>query len=480
MSEMRHIKDQLNLLRLNKIVLSFFLILNFVGYSQNFAPLSYLGGNGASPYFIRSIFTDSVHNKLIVSSDYINYAGNKKVRGVWSWDGIAWDSLRGGINTHDMGNDPNGFVFSGIPYNGKLLVGGGFMSIGGKNASSLATWDGNNWDSLPVRAFKFHNNSAVVTTFLKHNGLLYLGGSFDTIQGQKASSLATFNGSVFTPIILPLDDGISIASIVNYNNEIYIGGNFTNLTNPIYEDILKFNGTSWTDVGGGIKGLSSGIGSMVVYNNFLYVAGYFEKNTGNAGNLIMKWDGSQWSDAAWGNTANFDMIFKLLVHHNKLYAFGRINQASNMPASMVAVLDGNKWCTLNDSINEVIFSAAVYKDTLYASGNFKRINGDTTMRCIAKLKNENLYDACMPIGLKENQYTRDQVKIYPNPTKDKLYIESEIELLLHVNITNTLGQEIPFVFIKEKEIDVSHLPKGIYFIRLKLEDQIKRYKFIKE
>ncbi len=84
------------------------------------------------------------------------------------------------------------------------------------------------------------------------------------------------------------------------------------------------------------------------------------------------------------------------------------------------------------------------------------------------------------VGVKEQTKNKISLKLYPNPTKDKLFIESEIESTQYINITNTLGQVMASILVKEKEIDVSSLPKGIYFISFKLESQIKTYKFIKE
>ena len=99
---------------------------------------------------VEFVLTDSVHDELIVSSKFFKYVNGKYVRGICRWNGVRWDSLAGGINTHDVINvNPGGMAMSCIPYQGKLLVGGMFQSVGGVNATSLALWDGTKWDSLP-------------------------------------------------------------------------------------------------------------------------------------------------------------------------------------------------------------------------------------------------------------------------------------------------------------------------------------------
>jgi hypothetical protein len=76
---------------------------------------------------VEVIMFDSIHNELIVSSKFINYVGNKYVRGICRWNGTRWDSLSSGINTHDtISSVPFGVVASCIPYQGKSLMGGAF------------------------------------------------------------------------------------------------------------------------------------------------------------------------------------------------------------------------------------------------------------------------------------------------------------------------------------------------------------------
>ncbi len=62
------------------------------------------------------------------------------------------------------------------------------------------------------------------------------------------------------------------------------------------------------------------------------------------------------------------------------------------------------------------------------------------------------------LGIQENPEV--QSKIYPNPTSDYLIIE---DLHSDVLMTNQLGQMVAFE--KSEKINVSHLPKGMYFIR---------------
>lgn len=57
------------------------------------------------------------------------------------------------------------------------------------------------------------------------------------------------------------------------------------------------------------------------------------------------------------------------------------------------------------------------------------------------------------------------INIYPNPTQDQLFIESDF--IGQLNIINSNGQNVyTNSFIRSKQIDLSHLPNGMYQVQL--------------
>lgn len=436
---------------------------------------------GVFPYQLQGLFVDSVHDQLIVSSRLFHKVGSLPARGICSWNGSYWDSLQGGINTDDITlnpNNPHGTAYCGLPYNGKLLVGGIFNSIGGVNATSLATWDGTAWDSLPVRAFKFYGDAAAVYGMYRYNNLIYLYGVFDTIAGQPAKSLATWDGVSFQPVNLPLT-WARIFSMTVYKNQLYIAGNFANDTSNTKDDILRFDGTNWTDVGGGIKGGISNLNALIEYNDTLFVGGWIFKSDGNAGDLVMKWDGSQWHDAGFDG-ASEGYVDKFLILHNKLWALGGYNVGAYMPAYCAASYDGTKWCALKDSLDNSITSATIYHDTIYVAGGFHSAGGDSSIAFIAKLKDPDLYRGCNATGINEIA-TSNTIKLFPNPATSFIIITDEQNELQGstVEISNGIGQ----VVLKQdyaQQLDVSGLSPGCYFLSIRAPGRQHHAKFIKQ
>ena len=86
----------------------------------------------------------------------------------------------------------------------------------------------------------------------------------------------------------------------------------------------------------------------------------------------------------------------------------------------------------------------------------------------------------IPTGTNNKEFIND-FTIYPNPLKNTLYIQNKTNhnQVKQVRIYNNLGMEIIKTNLSN-EIDVSILPKGIYFLELELEkDIILLYKLIK-
>lgn len=81
------------------------------------------------------------------------------------------------------------------------------------------------------------------------------------------------------------------------------------------------------------------------------------------------------------------------------------------------------------------------------------------------------------LSIQEN-LLEEKNKIYPNPVKDILNIQSDEEVKI-VEVYNSLGQKV--IIGNKKQVDVSSLSKGVYVLRLENKySKITTQKFIKE
>lgn len=72
-------------------------------------------------------------------------------------------------------------------------------------------------------------------------------------------------------------------------------------------------------------------------------------------------------------------------------------------------------------------------------------------------------------------------KVYPNPTSDKLYIETDNLSLNSITLIDLLGEIIPIKVSNSKiqEIDLSNYSNGMYFIKVKSQNESSTIKIIK-
>jgi hypothetical protein len=94
-------------------------------------------------------------------------------------------------------------------------------------------------------------------------------------------------------------------------------------------------------------------------------------------------------------------------------------------------------------------------------------------------------EAACGVGMGENAIPDNQIIIYPNPAADQITIEipkSEKNMNGTITIFGMSGQVLMQQQVQASitEINVSSLPKGIYFVRLVYNEKIEFGKFIKE
>jgi len=86
-----------------------------------------------------------------------------------------------------------------------------------------------------------------------------------------------------------------------------------------------------------------------------------------------------------------------------------------------------------------------------------------------------------PQSVHENKNTQNNFKIYPNPSKERLFIEIEEAMRdpQAFQIFNTLGEVIrEGILLNKNEVSISDLSEGMYIIQLK-EYPLQKQKFIK-
>lgn len=118
-------------------------------------------------------------------------------------------------------------------------------------------------------------------------------------------------------------------------------------------------------------------------------------------------------------------------------------------------------------------------------GILERSNQDTSIIKAPKYQAliDNTFKGCNnPVGVQNVTTTNNDIKIYPNPANDILYVYSEKNIKGHLSVYDLTGKKIYVQRLSTAQhaFDVSHWTKGIYFLRINGETQHFSKTFIKE
>lgn len=85
------------------------------------------------------------------------------------------------------------------------------------------------------------------------------------------------------------------------------------------------------------------------------------------------------------------------------------------------------------------------------------------------------------VGIKEKNKIQKKIKIFPNPAKQKIHIETEAGLQLKsVILMDSRGKKVKEYNSKNRVLDISELPAGIYFLQLGTKEGFVTEKIVVE
>ena len=169
--------------------------------------------------------------------------------------------------------------------------------------------------------------------------------------------------------------------------------------------------------------------------------------------VTVSWDASLFQDSCSLN-ANISEVPFFVQAESYIFCPKRINHS---------------FISLRDS-NSVILTEPNFL-------SYNRVREDTTLVASYYLTLPNAFNGNIMINTSE--ILESNVKIFPNPVQDKLYLETT-DQNWNYTIQNLQGQQM-MNGVYQDGVDVAQLPSGIYFLQLQREeDYFKAIKFVKK
>lgn len=322
----------------------------------------------------------------------------------------AWSSAAAG-GTNQSGG---ALCFTRWQDGSKLIVAGGFESLGGSEFANIAAWTGQGWDQLGggfgPAPLTLGSGVWSLCVLNEPNGpSLFAAGLFGFAGGKPAMGIARWDGSEWhdvgggisgptlygTPFgrdLEAFDDGsgpaIYLTGWFGHAGGIYTGGG------P-----AKWNGAEWSAVGGLVETSNNG-GPMTVWDDGTGPALYYVTygSTWSGGSFppgIIRWDGTAWvlvgSDFKYnsGIPAGIYTLGSYRDQHGSfLVAGGPFEQIGLLPALRVARWDGANWSQMGLGFNLpaqcfITHDDGAHGPCLYAGGDMTA-SGQTTLNRLAR------------------------------------------------------------------------------------------------
>jgi hypothetical protein len=215
------------------------------------------------------------------------------------------------------------------------------------------------------------------------------------------------------------------------------------------------NGMTWASSNNGISG--DQVIQLALNGGDIYVST-------NLGVFRSENDGSNWTKVNIGVSNTFIPSFAF-YNGNVFLACQNFDGSANV---LVSSDNGLNWKDCTTGLPNVdVYSMAVAGDYLFAG---------TFGQGVWKRRLSELLDIMKP-------YNITPFIIYPNPVKNKFYVEkSLLTENSYLSILDLNGQKMMDMNITDKrtQIDISNLPSGIYFVRLITKKTVEVVKIVKE
>jgi len=321
-------------------------------------------------------------------------AGGLVVRNVARWNNVtfAWSQLGTGVR---------GQVLAVAAMGRYVYVGGRFDEAGGVAVRNLAAFDlqTGQWSALLDAGS--NGVDATVRVLTADNGLLYVGGDFQSAGSVASPCLARYNpatGSWDRMInsITSLSVADPSVSAIAFNGaDMYVGGEFDRIDGVNGTNVIRKTASGWESLGPA-GGAPSGVDGRVTCfafrndSNQVYMAGEFKQASRQGTNVFLTSNICYWrpTDRSFqplmpnGTNTNYNprgTIMAMRIWKGYLYAGGIFTDAGGLETGGFARYDfsGQRQAfnPVGNGVEGSVFALADLGDALLLAGNFPRAGG---------------------------------------------------------------------------------------------------------
>jgi hypothetical protein len=270
-----------------------------------------------------------------------------------------------------------------------IYAGGRFTQIGGAQRNYVAALNATTaavgaWNPAPSGADdEFNGRSTLVSAITPGNGIVYIGGQFDTIGGQPRNYLAAVDKTTGAATSWDPNAGGAAGIIVVQGSTIYAGGGFFTMGGVRRNSLAALDlstgaATGWNPDAGNSVQSAWPVLALAVSGGTVYAGGGFTTVNGKNHTHFAALDATTGAIVAPNLSAN-EPVTKLAASDSRVFIGGAFTNIGGATRRYLAAVDSamNTVANWNPDPNGEIRALAISGDTVYAGGLFSRIGGQS-------------------------------------------------------------------------------------------------------
>lgn len=328
---------------------------------------------------------------------------------------------------------------------------------------------------IPGWAASATGQSGWVHKMVESDGILYAGGSFNTVSGYPRNRLVALNaltGAVLPNWVADADGDIYPAMLIS-GQRLYVGGDFQNIGVPAVprSRIAALDKTTGAVDLTWSPGASSRVYCLLEKDGALFVGGLFTTIAGSPRNYLASIDPNTGTANPFVANAN-NYVYALNAKHNVLFVGGAFTVLQGQNRQRLAAIELASgtvlpWAPMHNNYPQCIARLGSQNETenlLLVGGEFSTIDSEARDHFAAWIPDDEVN------SLVQNITVANSIVVYPNPTNGELFISNKgglpIERML---VINTMGQVIHDerpTATDRYTLDLSNAANGLYTVRI--------------
>lgn len=296
----------------------------------------------------------------------------------------------------------NSFVVSiAVQTDGKILVGGGFSSIGGQTRNYIARLDAS---TGAADSFNPNANNTVDSIAVQADGKILVGGTFTTIGGQARNNIARLDASTGAADSFdPNANNFVVSIAVQADGKILAGGFFTSIGGLTRNRIARLNTDGTLDSAFNPNANNLVFSIAVQADGKILVGGNFTGANsigGQTRNYIARLDTTTGLADSFNPNANSSVRAIAVQTDGKILVGGFFTSIGGQTRNRMARLDASTGTadSFDPNVSAYVDAIAVQADgKVLAAGNFTTVGGQTR-NYIARLETDGRLDRTLDIN----------------------------------------------------------------------------------